>query len=84
MENRYFVKLKLFTNIPEVADHNKTMSFMIEKRKLDLELALIKISAMSVDDFQNNLEKYKIDNNIIDNYVFDLAKSLMEEENDKI
>tara|TARA_R100000742_G_C4240654_1_gene60418 strand:+ start:198 stop:362 length:165 start_codon:yes stop_codon:yes gene_type:complete len=30
MENRYFVKLKLFTNIPEVADHNKTMSFMIE------------------------------------------------------
>tara|TARA_R100000742_G_C4240654_1_gene60419 strand:+ start:364 stop:546 length:183 start_codon:yes stop_codon:yes gene_type:complete len=60
------------------------MSKLHDKRKLDLELALIKISAMSVDDFQNNLEKYKIDNNIIDNYVFDLAKSLMEEENDKI
>jgi hypothetical protein len=32
---------------------------------------------MTVDEFQTQLEKHKIDANTMDNYVFDLAKALM-------
>ena len=32
MENRYFVKLRLFAHIPEIADHNKLISCMIEAK----------------------------------------------------
>ena len=39
---------------------------------------------MTVDKFQTQLEKHKIDANTMDNYVFDLSKAVMRSEaNDK-
>ena len=38
---------------------------------------------MSVDDFLINLNKYKIDNNM-ENYIFDLAKAVMEDVNNTL
>ena len=43
-----------------------------------LQTALGIVSRMTVDEFQTELEKHKIDCNTIDNYVFDLAKALTE------
>ena len=59
------------------------MGKIYDKKKLDLEIALIKINAMSVDDFLINLNKYKIDNNM-ENYIFDLAKAVMEDVNNTL
>ena len=43
-----------------------------------LQTALGIVSRMTVDEFQTELEKHKIDCNTIDNYVFDLAKAIKE------
>lgn len=43
-----------------------------------MQCALGMVSRMTVDEFQNELEKYKIECNTIDNYVFDLAKAIKE------
>jgi len=57
---------------------------MNDKEKWDLQIALNKVSSMTVDKFQTQLEKHKIDANTMDNYVFDLAKALMRSKaNDK-
>ena len=50
---------------------------MTYKQRDDFEKALNKISSMTVDEFQDELEKYKIDYWTIDSYIFDLAKVLM-------
>jgi len=50
---------------------------MNDKESWDLQIALNKVSSMTVDKFQTQLEKHKIDANTMDNYVFDLAKALM-------
>ena len=44
MENRYFVKLKLFVHIPETADHNKIISFMIEANSQEQIEQIIDVS----------------------------------------
>ena len=49
---------------------------MEEKEKLDFEQRLDKINNMSVQRFQNELEKHNIECKILDNYVFDLATAL--------
>ena len=46
-----------------------------------LQTALGIVSRMTVDEFQTELEKHKIDCNTIDNYVFDLAKAIKESAN---
>ena len=57
---------------------------MSNKDDWDLQIALNKVSSMTVDKFQTQLEKHKIDANTMDNYVFDLAKALMRSKaNDK-
>ena len=43
-----------------------------------LQTALSIVSRMTVDEFQTELEKHKIDCNTMDNYVFDLAKAIKE------
>ena len=50
---------------------------MTYKQRDDFDKALKKISSMTVDEFQNQLEKHKIDYWKIDSYVFDLAKVLI-------
>ena len=50
---------------------------MSDKESWDLQIALNKVSSMTVDEFQTQLDKHKIDANTMDNYVFDLAKALM-------
>ena len=44
-----------------------------------MQCALNTVSMMTVDEFQTQLEKYKIESNTMDNYIFDLAKALKEE-----
>ena len=46
--------------------------------KWRLETALGIVSRMTVDEFQTELEKHKIECNTMDNYVFDLAKAIKE------
>ena len=41
------------------------------------------VSSMTVNEFQNQLEKHKIECNTIDNYVFDLAKAIMESSDER-
>ena len=43
-----------------------------------MQNAIYTVNSMTVDEFQTALEKYKIDSNTLDNYVFDLAKALKE------
>ena len=43
-----------------------------------MQCALKTVSMMTVDEFQNQLEKHKIECNTMDNYVFDLAKAIKE------
>jgi hypothetical protein len=43
-----------------------------------MQCALNTVSMMTVDEFQTQLEKHKIESNTMDNYVFDLAKALKE------
>tara|TARA_R100001509_G_scaffold146737_1_gene103843 strand:- start:305 stop:481 length:177 start_codon:yes stop_codon:yes gene_type:complete len=43
-----------------------------------MQCALGMVSRMTVDEFQNELEKHKIECNTMDNYVFDLAKAIKE------
>ena len=50
---------------------------MTYKQRDDFDKALKKILSMTVDEFQNQLEKHKIDYWKIDSYVFDLAKVLI-------
>ena len=45
--------------------------------KLTFEETIKKINSMSVERFQNELEKHNIECKILDNYVFDLVKELM-------
>ena len=47
-----------------------------EKWKLNCALGIV--SRMTVDEFQTELEKHKIECNTMDNYVFDLAKAIKE------
>ncbi len=42
---------------------------------------LNKVTSMTVDEFQTQLEKHKIECNTMDNYVFDLAKAIKESAN---
>ena len=51
---------------------------MYDKDKWKLNCALGIVSRMTVDEFQTELEKHKIQSNTMDNYVFDLAKALKE------
>jgi|9_EtaG_2_1085328.scaffolds.fasta_scaffold07078_2 recombinational DNA repair protein RecT len=50
--------------------------------RTELKANLKKIGNMTVDKFQNQLEEYKVghsnDCQIIDNFIFDLAKALSE------
>ena len=41
-----------------------------------MQCALTTVSMMTVDEFQTQLEKHKIECNTMDNYIFDLAKAL--------
>ena len=52
------------------------MSYDEDKWKLNCALGIV--SRMTVDKFQTELEKYKIESNTMDNYVFDLAKAIKE------
>ena len=51
---------------------------MYDKDKWKLNCALGIVSRMTVDEFQTELEKHKIQSNTMDNYVFDLAKAIKE------
>ena len=46
-----------------------------------MQCALNTVSMMTVDEFQTQLEKHKIECNTMDNYVFDLAKAIKESAN---
>lgn len=48
-----------------------------------MQCALNTVSMMTVDEFQNQLEKHKIESNTMDNYVFNLAKAIKESSNGK-
>jgi len=43
-----------------------------------LQTALGIVSRMTIDEFQTELEKHKIECSSIDNYVYDLAKAIKE------
>ena len=43
-----------------------------------MQTALGIVSRMTVDEFQTELEKHKIECNSIDDYVYDLAKAIKE------
>ena len=43
-----------------------------------MQCALGMVSRMTIDEFQTELEKYKIECNSIDTYVYDLAKAIKE------
>ena len=47
-----------------------------------MQCALGMVSRMTVDEFQTELEKHKIECNTMDNYVFDLAKAIKESSNE--
>ena len=55
---------------------------MERNEKWRLQTALGIVSRMTVDEFQTELEKHKIECNTIDNYVFDLAKAIKESSNE--
>tara|TARA_R100001086_G_scaffold224356_1_gene142323 strand:+ start:279 stop:503 length:225 start_codon:yes stop_codon:yes gene_type:complete len=48
-----------------------------------MQCALGMVSRMTVDEFQTELEKYKIECNSIDTYVYDLAKALTKRKSTK-
>ena len=54
---------------------------MYDEDKCKLNCALGIVSRMTVEEFQTELEKHKIECNTIDNYVFDLAKAIKESAN---
>lgn len=56
---------------------------MYDEDKWKLNCALGIVSRMTVDEFQTELEKHKIECNTIDNYVFDLAKAIKESSHGK-
>ena len=51
---------------------------MHSEEEWQMQTAINIVSSMTVDEFQTQLEKHKIESNTIDNYVFDLAKALKE------
>jgi hypothetical protein len=51
---------------------------MYSEEEWQMQTALNIVSSMTVDEFQTQLEKHKIESNTMDNYVFDLAKALKE------
>lgn len=51
---------------------------MHSEEEWQMQTALNIVSSMTVDEFQTQLEKHKIESNTMDNYVFDLAKALKE------
>lgn len=51
---------------------------MPNEEEWKMQCALNTVSMMTVDEFQTQLEKHKIESNTMDNYVFDLAKALKE------
>ena len=56
---------------------------MPSDEKWRMKCALNTVSMLTVDEFQTQLEKHKIECNTIDNYVFDLAKAIKESSNGK-
>jgi hypothetical protein len=56
---------------------------MYDEDKWKLNCALGIVSRMTVDEFQTELEKHKIECNTMDNYVFDLAKAIKESSHGK-
>ena len=51
---------------------------MYSEEEWQMQTALNIVSSMTVDEFQTQLEKHKIESNTMDNYVFDLAKAIKE------
>lgn len=51
---------------------------MYSEEEWQMQTALNIVSSMTVDEFQTQLEKHKIESNTMDNYIFDLAKALKE------
>ena len=51
---------------------------MHSEEEWQMQTALNIVSSMTVDEFQTQLEKHKIESNTMDNYVFDLAKAIKE------
>jgi len=56
---------------------------MHSEEEWQMQTALNIVSSMTVDEFQTQLEKHKIESNTMDNYVFDLAKAIKESSNGK-
>jgi hypothetical protein len=54
---------------------------MHSEEEWQMQTALNIVSSMTVDEFQTQLEKHKIESNTMDNYVFDLAKAIKESAN---
>jgi len=55
---------------------------MTYKQRDSFEKALNKVSSMKVDDFQTLCQNNKLDNSYIDNLIFDVAKIIMEKDNE--
>jgi|TARA_B100001741_G_scaffold313525_1_gene320114 hypothetical protein len=55
---------------------------MTYKQRDYFEKALNKVSSMKVDDFQTLCQNNKLDNSYIDNLIFDVAKIIMEKDNE--
>lgn len=54
-----------------------------DDKEWKLQIHMNIVSSMTVNEFQNQLEKHKIECNTIDNYVFDLAKAIMENSDER-
>ena len=54
---------------------------MHSEEEWQMQTAINIVSSMTVDEFQTQLEKHKIESNTMDNYVFDLAKAIKESAN---
>ena len=52
-----------------------------DETELHVQVHMNIVSSMTVNEFQNELEKHKIPNWEIDHMVYDLAKALAESEN---
>ena len=51
-----------------------------DESELHIQVHMNIVSSMTVDNFQNELEKHKIPNWEIDHMIYDLAKSIAESE----